>query len=320
MNTERKGPLIVLATVLLLIATAALLAERFLPRGGAVAAVRFHLDALRQADLADLEESATEAVVRSYQTQASEPAYREISSLYNDRIPRLARPKWTTIRNEARAAAGEEYEGLREKVVPLGRVRYQQLTPEERRSIIESGSFNQYVFEAGVDLLPVDERDRVPDPRAFYRREDKRSYQAEQAWRHVPDEFRGQLGSREALLDADTPEKLAYFDQMAMPMLSPEDRQTVATVPRADVESLGSFVAGHGERLLTERLRGSPPPLPIGPSMGCSSVAFDRGALLHGPLARCQSAGGKITFLLAREPFAWRVIDVDGLSLGDAGR
>ncbi len=311
----KKTLQIVVALIFVVVAGSLLYAERSLPRAGPATAVRFHTESLARGNLADLRTSATPAVYLRYQTQASRPAFEEAEALFNDRIPDVARPVWRAIRKRARAAAGKEYEELRRKVPSLGQTHYRQLGADERRRIVESGTFKQVVFEAGVEALPDEERSRVPDATAFFKRADRGSYLDRESWRHLPEEQKTELGSPRALSEEETLEKLKYFDKTAAPNLTDRESEIFAAVERADVQSLDRFVSVHGERLLAERLTENPPRLAGTDRLDCSSPAFDRGSLLHGPIATCVTEASTPSFTLTRVPFGWLVSDVSGLAM-----
>ncbi len=313
--TEKRLQIVV-ALIFVFGAGILMYAEQSLPRAGPANAVRFHTDSLERGDLADLEASATPAVYLRYQTQASRPVFAEVESLFHNRIPDIGRPVWRTIRKRARSAAAKEYEALRKRVSTLGQTHYRQLSPDARRRIIESGSFDQVVFEAGVEELPAEERSRVPDASAFFTRADRTSYLDREAWRHVPDEQKTELGSPQALSEEETPEKLKYFDKVAAPNLAERESEIFAAVDRADIQSLDLFVSVHGERLLAERLTENPPRSAGTDRLDCSSPAFDRGSLLHGPIAVCGIEASPRRITLTRVRFGWLVSEVRGLAVG----
>ncbi|MCH7666509.1 MAG: hypothetical protein IH936_11350 [Acidobacteria bacterium] len=300
-------------------AGALLLVEQRWPARGQASAVRYHAQALESANLVDLHDSAAHSVVLEYETQASRQDFEYTSWLYNERIPEIARPIWLEVRRTARAKADEEYVALRSKAASLGRAQYQRLSAEERGRIIRSRSFDRYIVIAGVAALPDAERRRIPDPEAFYRRRDRSAYARDEAWRHVTDEEKVDLGGAGSLSDDDTPAKLNYFDKVAKPGLTAAERGALAKVSRDDAESLGVFVSKHGERLLLDRLTKVPPKIAGLDALKCSSPAADRGALLHGPTAVCSAAGGNPRFGLARISFEWLVTRVDGFTLVPQG-
>ncbi len=307
---------IVVALIFVFGAGILLYAEQSLPRAGPATAVRFHADSLERGDLADLEASATAAVYLRYQTQASRPVFEEAQALFHSRIPDIGRPVWRKIRERARSAAAREYEALRKKVFSLGQAHYRQLSPDARRRIIESGSFDQIVFEAGVEQLPAEERSRVPNASAFFAKADRTSYLDRESWRHVPDEQKTELGNPQALAKEETLEKLKYFDKVAAPSLTEKELELFSMVDRADIQGLDRFVSVHGERLLAERLTENPPRSAGTDRLDCSSPAFDRGSLLHGPIAVCGIEASPWSFTLTRVRFGWLVSEVRGLAVG----
>lgn len=310
MSSERRSLPVALALICVIGSGMLLYLRQTIDGASPRSAVRHHVDVLSRGDLEALKASSTPGLYLRYQTEASELAFESARRMFTREIPAYAEPIWRRIRDEGRSKAAEEYEALRPRVQALGRSHYQTLPASERARIVQSGTFEQSVFQFGVDGLPPEERSRIPSAQAFYRRADKESYVRREAWRHLPLAVQAMMSGPSALADEETAAKLAYFDRLAS-----EIRERHPGVERADMISLGRFVSVHGEKLLAERLAMAGPVIPGAEKADCDSVAFAIGFMLHGPRASC-SPGSGVVFGLQRATFQWLVASKDGFTLG----
>jgi hypothetical protein len=278
---------IVLVTLLLAGSVAAGVMHSTTPLASPAAASEGYILALSSADLVQLKAVSSKEHYQGFLAALAKRRFESAKHVYEDVIPRLAESGWRSLWGKADAFARGPYERLHQRVESLGRQRFEALEATERMDLIrDRGRYEAYLYKAGVEALPETERRRISSSELFRQRQDRDAFIAREGWYGLTAEEQASLGSPSALSKETTPEKLAFFDRVALPRLEPESKAVISGINRDDLRSLGRFTSLHGEAIAQSSLRAAPL-RPTGAGAPCRYTAEETGSLFRGGSALC---------------------------------
>lgn len=287
-----------------------------IPQSTPATAAHDYVVAAVGADLGAMRQVSTAAHYGEVQLRVCRPRFKTAQRVYQRTIPALAQGDWQRMWRKVDLLAGSEYDRLHGEVAQLGRQRFEELEATERlRLVNEPDGYEEFIYRKGVEALPLEDSRRISSAAAFRAKTDRKEFVANEGWSRLSDEDRALLGGPEALSEADTPEKLAFFDRVAVPRLDLESQAAIDGIARADVASLPMFASRHGERLLRETLESSRLARGENPAQ-CVFPREAAGSLFRGARARCvdflfsPKGSGKADLRLEKAGFHWRVADV----------
>ncbi len=236
-----------------------------------------------------------------------------------DRAYRLGDARWFELRQRSRGLAAQNYDQLRLRVTVLGREAFSALAVDARMKLMDDqDQYQKFLFDHGVSALPPTDRARLGNSNELRLGQDRDRFLDREGFAALPAEERAVIGSAAALADAQTEEKLALHDKFGLPLLSPDLREEIGNITRADLRDPQAFKLIFGAVLAKNFLQEHPFPAAAIPSESAlGSCAYpwttERGSLLRGDEAICKRVlplpTGKqtVSIFLIKQGFEWRV-------------
>jgi hypothetical protein len=221
--------------------------------------------------------------------------------------------------------AQREYELLRDRIMALGRIKFQQLSLEERMQLMnDRAKFDTFILQAGIEGLPAEDKNRIDNIKEFSSPEGRNRFIERGIFYILPEEDQKVLGSSAALSKSDTPEKLAFIDRSAMSFLSESQKKEISGIPRSELNNPPLFMSKFGEPLAKAFLENLQLQWSLS-SKPCSFPAQDmKGSLLRGSEAVCslnifskksQKENAEniktLRLILQKEGFRWIVMEIN---------
>jgi hypothetical protein len=311
-----RGLEVALAAGLALAGIALLLLRGSMPLAAARSAADRLAASVAAKDLAAVQSASSPAFYQGLLEKLSSAEFQRARRVYEVVVPQVAYGHWRGHRERAVWLADQQYDRLRMRVEELGRLRFEQLSSDERMRLIDSNGFDGFVTNAGLQALPEIERAAIGDVGAFGTRAGRAAYVEQAGWALLPEADRALLGSADALSEDETAAKLAFFDKVALPLLTEEDRQLASRYPRASVASLGAFARAHGSQVAKDLLAAVTMQPPSRPT--CSYPETEAGRILWPTQATCDVAmainGNSVRFRLdpVKAGNEWRIQSASG--------
>ena len=194
-----------------------------------------YLGAMTRGDVAEHRRLSTPDHGHAVTVAFCKARHARIRHVYDVVIPELARPRWEEVRREAEQLARGEEERLRVLIQERGQAGIGSLSVDALNAITNHWELRQrFVYECGASQLDRADRELVGDPETFRTDPDDDGFVVRAAWSVLPEERRRELGSPKVLARGDSPEKLAWFDAVAQPLLAPRSiTRTVGAGSRA---------------------------------------------------------------------------------------
>lgn len=284
------------------------------------------LSAAAGADLASMREVSTPGLYGEVQLSVCRPRFKSAQRVYQKTIPGMAQGDWQRLWRKVDVLAGGEYDRLHEDVARLGRRRFEELEAMKRLELTnDRDRFAEFIYRSGVEALPLEDSRRISSTAAFRAKADRHDFVANEGWKRLSDEDRALLGDPLALSEEETPEKLAFYDRVAIPKLNEENRAAIDGISREDVAGLPLFASRHGERLLREALELTGLSASQGPGR-CVFPREENGSLFRGAEAKCDSSlfsargSGDVAIVVQKAGFKWRVAGVSDRFFNMIGR
>lgn len=280
------------------------------------------MHAVASANLANMQKASSPAYYARFVQHFGKRKFERVQYIYQ-LLYREGLPIWRGYRQKAELLASQEYNLLRQRVIELGRKKFSQLDLDKRMQLIEDrAKFYAFLFEAGVQELPPDQRKRIVNIDEFRDQRDRDQFIERELWNVLPREDQKILGSPAALAKNDTPEKLAFIDRVALRYLPEREQKEIAGISRSELNNPSEFMLKYGEPLAKAFLETLGVQWSL-PSKPCSFPAEDsEGSLLRGSEAICsvnifskkdrEQWIGIRTFKLTlrKEGFRWIVVEL----------